>query len=101
VRATATAARLSSLEAMPPPIRLLCRAAFYLWTMGNLSFFGAAFNVLGLERTLNLWSSLGYYGIWLLVIPAGAALGVLAVAPKTKASGREDSASASAKKRSD
>jgi hypothetical protein len=59
-----------------PLTHLLC----HFWTMGCLSYFGAAFNVLGLPATMALWRGLGYYGIWMLAAPAAGAAAVFAAA---------------------
>lgn len=57
-----------------PLTHLLC----HLWTMGCLSYFGAAFNVLGFRATMELWRSVGFYGLWMLAAPAAVAAAVIA-----------------------
>jgi hypothetical protein len=72
-----------------PLSHVLC----HFWTMGCLSYFGAAFNVLGFGPTLQLWRALGFYGIWMLLAPAAVAAAVLAARrgvsrPQSTAGGR-------------
>ena len=57
-------------DAHAPSTSVAVRLACHLWTMGCLTFYGGAFNLLGGGEILALWRSLRFYGIWLTALPA-------------------------------
>lgn len=69
-----------------PIVRRSGQVVSHLWTMGCLTYFGAAFNVLGFAQTQVLWRSLHFYGLWLLAVPAAFAAAVLIVVPNVSTS---------------
>jgi D-alanyl-lipoteichoic acid acyltransferase DltB (MBOAT superfamily) len=56
----------------------------HLWTMWCFSFAGIAFNLLQWSDTFRMWSALGQYGFWLLLVPTAMSVPILFQGPRAR-----------------
>ena len=65
--------------------RTLLNIVCQQWTMWCFCFAGVPFNLHSWGETFRLWAALGYYGVWLMGLPAlGACCVLIAVGPKSR-----------------